>query len=127
MSVLCNRFALVDSNSRNFYNVTTSSINFKAGEHSGTASKMSDEKNGSDAEYFYIEKKQEEDELKEKEEQMPQVDRSAQLNATLNSLAMLNVAQVINKNRHNKVSRQNPKEKKYIQRNLFFNNKNDME
>lgn len=81
---------MVDSRSLNAV-TQTSSFNFKSGDISGTAAKTSDEKNGQGSEYFL---------MGEAEQQIvPQeqmyVDRSAQLRATLNSLAMMNVANLL--------------------------------
>ena len=80
---------MVDSS--RFYNVGSSGFNFKSGSISGTTANLSDEKMGQGGEYAYIEG---EDEQTQKGSQY--VDRSAQLRATLNSLAMLNVANVLN-------------------------------
>ena len=88
---------MVDNRSAGFYGIG-GSFNFKSGDPSGTAAKMSQEKYGSEAMYlppveedveggFYSE---------------PFVDRSALLRATLNSLAMNNVASVLNSKRHKK-------------------------
>ena len=53
---------------------------------------------GSEAQYFALE--QEEDETEENlENDTPYVDRSAQLNASLNSLAMMNVINVLKKSK----------------------------
>ncbi len=64
-------------------------INFKSGDISGTAAKTSDDRASQGTEYF----------LQESEEQQRQndgfVDRSMQLRASLNSLALLNVVSVL--------------------------------
>ena len=65
-------------------------FNFKSGDTSGTANKMSDDKMGQGAEYVQFETPTEE---AHSEEHF--VDRSAQLSATLNSLAMVNVAGIL--------------------------------
>lgn len=80
---------MVDNRSAGFYGVP-GSFNFKSGDTSGTAAKMSEEKYGSDAEYMRVEEIDSEDALVNKF-----VDKSAQLNATLSSLAMLNISSVI--------------------------------
>ncbi|MCI5824171.1 MAG: hypothetical protein MRZ90_04455 [Candidatus Gastranaerophilales bacterium] len=81
-------------NSSSFKNVGVSGINFKDAQ--SNAGKLSDEKMGSEAQYFALE--QEEDETEENlENDTPYVDRSAQLNASLNSLAMMNVINVLKK------------------------------
>ena len=80
---------MVDSRSLNAV-TPTSSFNFKSGDISGTAAKMSDEKMGQGSEYFQTNPQQ--------PMMMPDqmyVDRSAQLRATLNSLAMMNVANLL--------------------------------
>ena len=65
-------------------------FNFKSGDTSGSANKMSDDKMGQGAEYVQFETYQE-----EQQQQEVFVDRSAQLSATLNSLAMVNVAGIL--------------------------------
>ena len=79
---------MVDSR---FYNVGSSGFNFKSGNISGTTANLSDEKMGQGGEYAYIEGEEE-----QQPDRFQYVDRSAQLRATLNSLAMLNVANVLN-------------------------------
>lgn len=89
---------MVDNRAAGFYGIG-GSFNFKSGDPSGTAAKMSQEKYGSEAMYLPP---------AENEEGMdgfygqPYVDRSALLRATLNSMAMNNVASVINSKRHKK-------------------------
>lgn len=80
---------MVDSS--RFYNVGGTAFNFKSGNISGTAAGLSDEKMGQGGEYAYIEGEEE-----QSSDRFQYVDRSAQLRATLNSLAMLNVANVLN-------------------------------
>ena len=81
-------------NSSSFKNVGTSGINFKDAQ--SNIGKLSDEKMGSEAQYYAQE--QSEDENDENfEQKIPYVDRSAQLNASLNSLAMMNVINVLKK------------------------------
>lgn len=87
---------MVDNRSAGFYGIG-GSFNFKSGDPSGTAAKMSQEKYGSEAMYM---PPAEGEEYYENEEQY--VDRSALLKATLNSLAMSNVASVLNSKRHKK-------------------------
>lgn len=71
----------------------SSSFNFKSGDISGTAAKTSEEKMGQGGEYFA----QEVEEENVQEEQNFQ-DRSAQLRASLDSLALANVGSIrINK------------------------------
>ncbi len=66
------------------------SFNFKSGDPSGTAAKMSDEKMGQGMEYAFLQRPEEEE-----FQTSPFVDRSAQLSATLESLAMANVAGIL--------------------------------
>ena len=82
---------MVDGRSLGVPNVS-SSFNFKSGDISGTAAKTSDDKMGQGTEYFMT--YPEEDEMRSGERY---VDRSAQLSATLNSLAMMNVANIMKK------------------------------
>lgn len=81
---------MVDNRAAGFYGVA-GAFNFKSGDISGTAAKTSDDRQTQGTEYGRI---------GSEDEQAPAtnkyVDNSAQLNATLNSLAMLNVASVIN-------------------------------
>jgi len=65
-------------------------LNFKSGDISGTAAKTSDDRASQGTEYFAME-----DPMYDQQRQEPFVDRSAQLKATLNSLAMMNVANII--------------------------------
>ncbi len=81
---------MVDNRSAGVFGIG-GSFNFKSGDASGTAAKMTDEKMGQGSEYAYLHRG-------EHEEPRPNeqfVDRSAQLNATLNSLAMANVAGIL--------------------------------
>lgn len=92
---------MVDNRSAGFYGIG-GSFNFKSGDISGTAANLSDDKMGQGNEYSRRDK-QEEEALKESKMQF--TDRSAQLRATLNSLAMINVAGVINtKKRPNRLN-----------------------
>lgn len=83
---------MVDNRSAGFFGIG-GSFNFKSGDISGTAAKTQDDKMGQGGEYF-AQQRMEEDE--ENDESQKYTDRSAQLRATLNSLAMMNVANVIN-------------------------------
>ena len=82
---------MVDSHSLNSIASITSAFSFKSGDISGTAAKTSDEKNGQGSEYFQMNG--------EEQQVVPQgqmyVDRSAQLRATLNSLAVMNMANML--------------------------------
>ena len=89
---------MVDNRSAGFYGIG-GAFNFKSGDPSGTAAKMSQEKYGSEAMYLPPAEGEEEDSYYNNE---PYVDRSALLRATLNSLAMTNVASVLNSKKHKK-------------------------
>ena len=88
---------MVDNRSAGFYGIG-GSFNFKSGDPSGTAAKMSQEKYGSEAMYLPPAEGEYDDGYMNE----PYVDRSALLRATLNSLAMNNVASVLNQKRHKK-------------------------
>lgn len=81
---------MVDSRSLNAI-TPAGAFNFKSGDISGTAAKMSDEKMGQGGEYFATENGQQE----AAPQNAPYIDRSAQLRATLNSLAIMNVANML--------------------------------
>ena len=83
---------MVDNRSAGFFGIG-GSFNFKSGDISGTAAKTQDDKMGQGGEYFA---QQQQEEQQEFDESQKYTDRSAQLRATLNSLAMMNVANVIN-------------------------------
>lgn len=80
---------MVDNRSAGYFGVA-GAFNFKSGDISGTAANTQDDKMGPGTEYGEIPQKEEE------QAQQPYIDRSAQLRATLNSLAMMNVASVLN-------------------------------
>ena len=83
---------MVDNRSAGFFGIG-GSFYFKSGDISGTAAKTQDDKMGQGGEYFAQQKKSEEEENSDSQKY---TDRSAVLRATLNSLAMMNVANVIN-------------------------------
>ena len=83
---------MVDNRSAGFFGIG-GSFNFKSGDISGTAAKTQDDKMGQGGEYFAQQKKSEEEENSDSQKY---TDRSAVLRATFNSLAMMNVANVIN-------------------------------
>ena len=89
---------MVDNRSAGFYGIG-GAFNFKSGDASGTAAKMSQEKYGSEAMYLPPAEGEEDG---ENSYNQPFVDRSALLRATLNSLAMTNVASVLNSKKHKK-------------------------
>lgn len=82
---------MVDNRAAGFYGVA-GAFNFKSGDISGTAAKTSDDRASQGTEYGVIETPEEEQAMSTNK----YIDNSAQLNATLNSLAMLNVVSVIN-------------------------------
>ena len=84
---------MVDNRAAGFYGIG-GSFNFKSGDISGTAAKTSDDRASQGTEYAAPNQGEDENENGYRNE--PFVDRSAQLRATLNSLAMMNVASVIN-------------------------------
>ncbi len=71
-------------------------INFKSGDISGTAAKTSDDRASQGTEYFM-----QEGEEQQNSRQDDYVDRSMQLKASLNSLALLNVVSVLQNKRRN--------------------------
>lgn len=83
---------MVDNRAAGFYGIG-GSFNFRSGDISGTAAGTKDDKMGQGSEYS---RKDKSEEASTKESTMQFTDRSAQLRATLNSLAMINVAGVIN-------------------------------
>ena len=89
---------MVDNRSAGVFGIG-GAFNFKSGDISGTAAKTSDDKMGQGTEYFATEQAEEENNFK----QSPYTDRSAQLSATLNSLALINVASVIKRNNRSKI------------------------
>jgi len=86
---------MVDNRSAGFFGIG-GAFNFKSGDISGTAAKLTDDKMGQGGEYFAQQQAQEGE---DQEQQNPYMDQSAVLRATLNSLAMMNVANVINSNK----------------------------
>ena len=88
---------MVDNRSAGFYGIG-GAFNFKSGDPSGSAAKMSQEKYGSEA--MYLPPLEDEEENAFYNQNF--VDRSALLRATLNSLAMSNVASVLNAKKHKK-------------------------
>ncbi|MCD8378623.1 MAG: hypothetical protein LUB59_07550 [Candidatus Gastranaerophilales bacterium] len=83
---------MVDNRAAGFYGVA-GAFNFKSGDISGTAAKTSDDRASQGTEYGRVDAAEEEQQAVNSNKY---VDNSAQLNATLNSLAMMNVASVIN-------------------------------
>lgn len=82
---------MVDNRAAGFYGIG-GAFNFKSGDISGTAANTQDDKMGQGSEYYNPRENQDENQR----ENENFVDKSAQLRATLSSLAMMNVASVIN-------------------------------
>ena len=104
---------MVDNRSAGFFGIG-GSFNFKSGDISGTAARTQDDKMGQGGEYFAQGRREEEEENSDSEKY---TDRSAVLRETLNSLAMMNVANVINAKKkaleeQNSNKRQNQQNKK---------------
>jgi len=89
---------MVDNRSAGFFGIG-GAFNFKSGDISGTAAKLSDDKMGQGGEYFS--QRGQEEEMPVQQNQY--VDQSAVLRATLNSLAMMNVANVLNAKKRKRV------------------------
>ncbi len=89
---------MVDNRSAGFFGIG-GAFNFKSGDISGTAAKLSDDKMGQGGEYF-SQRGQEEEAPAQNNQYM---DQSAVLRATLNSLAMMNVANVLNAKKRKQV------------------------
>lgn len=114
---------MVDSHSLNSIAAPTSAFNFKSGDISGTAARTSDDKMGQGNEYYA--QYREEGQMMMEE---PFVDRSAQLRATLNSLAMMNVANIITKAKKKKtVLEENHEEEKEQTQSYKEKNQEDYE
>lgn len=84
---------MVDTRSAGAFGIA-GALNFKSGDISGTAAKTSDDRSYRGTEYFRQEKN---DNNRFGTERY--TDRSAQLRATLNSLALMNVAGIIKSNK----------------------------
>lgn len=96
---------MVDNRSAGFFGIG-GAFNFKSGDISGTAAKTQDDKMGQGTEYFA----QGEGEEEQNYQNEHYVDRSAQLRATLNSLAMMNVANVLKTKKRAEVFEEQSKE-----------------
>jgi hypothetical protein len=83
---------MVDNRAAGYFGIG-GAFNFKSGDISGTAAKLSDDKMGQGGEYFSTRGGEEE---MPAQQENPYMDQSAVLRATLNSLAMMNVANVLN-------------------------------
>lgn len=104
---------MVDNRSAGFFGIG-GAFNFKSGDASGMANAMSDEKMGQGGEYF-AQEESEEKKLNKNEF----VDRSAQLKGSLDSLAMLNAANINHvKKEMDKKALEKDKQKKKSKKNL---------
>ena len=83
---------MVDNRSAGYFGIG-GAFNFKSGDISGTAARTQDDKMGQGGEYFA---QPQGEEIEDNNDSAKYMDRSAVLRATLNSLAMMNVANVIN-------------------------------
>ncbi len=91
---------MVDTRSAGAFGIG-GALNFKSGDISGTAAKTADDRASRGTEYFRN-KKNKDDEQGDYSGSDRFMDRSAQLHATLNSLALMNVAGIIKNNKPNK-------------------------
>lgn len=91
---------MVDNRSAGYFGIG-GAFNFKSGDISGTAAKLSDDKMGQGGEYFSQRGGGEDG--SPQTQQNPYMDQSAVLRATLNSLAMMNVANVLNEKKRKAV------------------------
>ncbi len=103
---------MVDNRSAGYFGIG-GAFNFKSGDISGTAAKLSDDKMGQGGEYFAQQEQNEEDENNLRDNKY--MDQSAVLRATLNSLAMMNVADVLNSNKHKNLNREERKIKQNLE------------
>jgi len=104
---------VVDNRSAGYFGVG-GAFNFKSGDISGTAAKTQDDKMGPGTEYGMIGQEEEEEE----QNAAPFVDRSAQLRATLNSLALMNVANVLNDKKRMEIANQGARAKSKAKANV---------
>ena len=105
---------MVDNRSAGFFGIG-GSFNFKSGDISGTAAKTADDRQSPGMDYFL--QQGEEEDMTFNNSQF--VDRSAQLNATLNSLAMMNVANLIKKKKDEKTKQEEDNELKSEEKRKF--------
>lgn len=97
---------MVDNRAAGYFGIG-GAFNFKSGDISGTAAKLSDDKMGQGGEYFSTRGGEEE---MPTQQENPYMDQSAVLRATLNSLAMMNVANVLNAKKHKPALEEEEKE-----------------
>ena len=87
---------MVDNRASGYFGIG-GAFNFKSGDISGTAAKTADDRQSQGMDYF-----QQQQQEQQQEQFNIHVDRSAQLNATLNSLAMNNIATILHKQKRKK-------------------------
>ena len=87
---------MVDNRSAGLIGGIAGGINFRSGDISGTAAKTADDRASQGTEYFM-----QEGETQNQKEGF--VDRSMELRASLNSLALLNVVSVLRNNRNKSI------------------------
>lgn len=90
---------MVDTRSAGAFGIA-GALNFKSGDISGTAAKTADDRASRGTEYFRQNKNNKDESSRFDYDNY--MDRSAQLHATLNSLALMNVAGIIKNNKFNK-------------------------
>ena len=105
---------MVDNRSAGFFGIG-GSFNFKSGDISGTAAKTADDRQSPGMDYYAQQGEEEENFFNNSQF----VDRSAQLNATLNSLAMMNVANLIKKKKEEKNKQEEDNELKSEEKRKF--------
>ena len=93
---------MVDNRTSGYFGIG-GAFNFKSGDISGTAAKTADDRQSQGMDYFQQQRREEQ----QSEQKNPHVDRSAQLNATLNSLAMNNIATILSKQKRQKDYKEN--------------------
>lgn len=87
---------MVDTRSAGAFGIA-GALNFRSGDISGTAAKTADDRASRGTEYYRQNK--DDDDKMSRFGYDNYMDRSAQLNATLNSLALMNVAGIIKNNK----------------------------
>lgn len=112
---------MVDNRSAGFFGIG-GSFNFKSGDISGTAAKTQDDKMGQGGEYFSQRQGETEE---DNQDSQKYTDRSAVLRATLNSLAMMNVANVINERKKALSKKENEEQSQHQNRQQQNSNDNE--
>ena len=89
---------MVDNRSAGLIGGIAGGINFRSDDNSGTAAKTADDRASQGSEYFLSERQEQ-----EKNQKDGFVDRSMELRASLNSLALLNVVTLLRNNRNKSI------------------------